>query len=752
MNKPAVDPASDRQTATAWGLVSWLGKTRITLPLKGVECRFSVRGRLASVEMDQIFYQDAKDVLDVVYTFPLPAEAAIYRCELHVNERLIAAKIEDLETARKTFAEKSAAGHRAALIESVRENLFELALGNLAPGDVVAVRLAYFESLEPLEGRLTLRLPFCPGIRYTPGKPLLRANVGTGVTDDTDQVPDASRLNPPRIDALHPDAAYVCVEGVLHGCAVEVTSPSHTLVVRDAGNAAEVRLGNRGAVPDRDVVIEFEPSAGDALRTQGWCTGQNERTHALLTFQAPAVTETSGTWAQDVYFLVDRSGSMGGKKWTATAQALRAFLGHLAPQDRAWVTFFESDFQDLAEKPLSPAALLAEKAIRKLEDWAVGGGTELLPAVRHVLEKCKALSPGRNVAVVVITDGQMGNEAEIRQAFRTHPDIRVHTFGIDTCVNDAFLKGLARQQRGSCHLVTPNDDIASTIAALGARLRRPVLTDLRLTAPGWEWPAEAPADIFAGDSPTLCARGPAGATQVVVCGTLPDGSRHETSIDLVPVEDPAVSRLWSRGRIQHLLECGKSADAISLAKDANLLCEGAAFIAWDAAEKVAVRTKRSIYQPSLDPGEWEQPVKLSALPLMLKIASPMRPRPADRRYRDLGPVHGGILFSVVADAVEDKTPLVRGKGAARWRSKLKTAWKRLRKSSAESWLDWLEQWAQSEPVKQKDRERLLSQLAAEVSAALRGRTKIALIRAWITANLSAQPAFFKPISEGLDKL
>ena len=61
----------------------------------------------------------------------------------------------------------------------------------------------------------SLRIPFCPGVRYIPGQPLLRRLQGMGVEDDTDEVPDASRISPPRIDALHPDAAYLSIAGVI---------------------------------------------------------------------------------------------------------------------------------------------------------------------------------------------------------------------------------------------------------------------------------------------------------------------------------------------------------------------------------------------------------------------------------------------------------------------------------------------------------------------------------------------------------
>ncbi len=54
-----------RQSPVLHGLLAWLEDTRVALPLKGVEATFSVRGDLASVQLDQIYHQDRDQVLDV---------------------------------------------------------------------------------------------------------------------------------------------------------------------------------------------------------------------------------------------------------------------------------------------------------------------------------------------------------------------------------------------------------------------------------------------------------------------------------------------------------------------------------------------------------------------------------------------------------------------------------------------------------------------------------------------------------------
>ncbi|MCA1964755.1 MAG: hypothetical protein LDL31_12495 [Prosthecobacter sp.] len=132
-----------------FGLISQLAQTRIALPLIHVETRFRVTGEFAAVEMDQVFEQTAREPLDVTYTFPLPGAAVVYRCEMIVNERIIRARVMEEQEARRTVAEKKAAGHRTALVEMDRESLFTLQLGNTAPGDRIVIRFAYFEKTRP---------------------------------------------------------------------------------------------------------------------------------------------------------------------------------------------------------------------------------------------------------------------------------------------------------------------------------------------------------------------------------------------------------------------------------------------------------------------------------------------------------------------------------------------------------------------------------------------------------------------------
>lgn len=445
----------------------------------------------------------------------------------------------------------------------------------------MVVRFAYSQTLEPEGKGLRFRVPVCPGVRYIPGRPLLRSLSGPGTEDDTDLVPDASRISPPRIDALHPDAAYFAITGQIDRAEVasgSLGSPSHPLRWEVNSEGIRVGMADEGRVPDSDLVLAWHLPDEVALAPRGWrylgADGM-AASHALVRFRAPDNVAVVDHVATDYYFLVDRSGSMEGEKWVKSCEALHEFVRLLGPKDRLWITLFESSFTDFAERLLSPTEISSDQAFQNLVRRGTGGGTELWPAAQHVLEMRARESQGGRAVLVLITDGEVGNERQLHADFRRLAgDLTIFTFGIDTTVNDALLRNLARQHRGSCCLQTPQDDIAATVAGLGDRLRRPVVTDLHVLSP-WEPAMRRLPDLFAGQTISLSLRAAATESRAVLIeGRLADGRPARYEIQLESSDNPALRLLWARERIAEHEAAEELAHALVLARVHNLLCPG----------------------------------------------------------------------------------------------------------------------------------------------------------------------------------
>lgn len=583
---------------TQFGLIAILKNKRVVLPLKGVDCSFTTVGGLAEVKMTQIFRQENSKPLDCEYLFPLPADAAVYSCEADINGRTIRAQVREREEARRLAAEKKAEGFRTALVEAERENLFTFSLGNIQPQDLVLVELKYVQPLRSVGLARSIEIPFCPGVRYIPGRPLLRSNRGKGVVDDTDQVPDASRITPVRVDAEHPDAAYVDVRGTLDGKFVndnDLLSPSHSIEVSRAGDELRLALSDKAAVPDRDFVLRWREQHGTEVASRAWLSRKGEDTYALLEVRAPQAAAASRS-PVDFYFLVDRSGSMQGKKWEKAAEALLSCVQTLGAADRAMVTFFESQFMDFAEEPLPVSQLLEDTKFQEVSRLGTAGGTELAPALRHVLEVAGAHSRDREKNLVLITDAQVGNEGAILKVMKAMSDLPVHCFGIDNALNDSLLAALCRQQGGTFCSLNPGDDIRQALTDLGKTLGQPVLLNLELPS-GWELAEGKLPSLYAGQIHYASARTRAATPLELKARDATSGPvtiRFETQ----PTTTDAPYLHWCRARIRRWIAEGHNREAIDLSVQSNLICPLTAFLAWDEAEKVPVASE-ALVQPDM---------------------------------------------------------------------------------------------------------------------------------------------------------
>ena len=600
---------------------------RTVLPLKSVRYHFVARGGMAEVEMVQVYCQENSKPIDCEYLFPLPADGAVYRCEATINGRVICARIEEREAAKKIVEQKKAEGFRTALVESERDNLFTLSLGNLQPQDVVEVKLAYLQPLRRLAGHVSLDLPLCPGIRYIPGNALLRSNRGSGVVDDTDQVPDASRITPPRIDGQHPDAAFIeldgCVEaGFLDG---DVTSPSHKLTATRKADLLHLALAQGGNAPDRDLALRWKERDAAQASLRGWTSQNNGHDYAMLELRAPASAEATDAVPQDFYFLVDRSGSMGGGNWEKAIEALHGCIGAISPKDRVAVTFFEDSFQDFDTKPIPAASLMADRRFRKIVSMGVAGGTNMEPALRHVLEKVERFSKGRPAALVLITDAQIGNEQEIVDLMRKHPTLPMHCFGIGATLNDSLLLDLVRQQGGTFLALQPSEDVARVVTRLGRTLRQPVLVNLQVSE-DWELAAGAIPNLYAGQIHLVSIRAKNASKSNTLKMLARDHHNADVSLEfnLMPVQESGPRLRWCKERLVTLVAKDDKTAAITLSKEANLLCTLTAFMAWDEAEKVAVAKQRLI-QPAMDSSDMYHSLMPHACMPVARMAVPCTP-------------------------------------------------------------------------------------------------------------------------------
>jgi hypothetical protein len=269
----------------------------------------------------------------------------------------------------------------------------------------------------------------------------------------------------------------------------------------------------------------------------------------------------------------------------------------LGPADRAMVTFFENSFQDFAERPLSAYELLQDRQFQTVSGLGASGGTQLRPALQHILEVAAKHSANNYKNLILITDAQVGNETAILELMKSARNFPVHCFGIDVALNDSLLLALCRQQGGTFHSLHPRDDIEQAVTSLGKTLGQPVLLDLRLPQ-GWE-PAEAVIpNLYAGQIHYLSARSSNGQPlELTARGAVSQPLKIQFERQPATFDVPWLH--WYRSRIQRLVREGNEIEAVALSVKSNLICPLTAFVAWDDSQKVLI-AGHELVQPGLE--------------------------------------------------------------------------------------------------------------------------------------------------------
>jgi len=166
---------------------------------------------------------------------------------------------------------------------------------------------------------------------------------------------------------------------------------------------------------------------------------------------------------------------------------------------------------------------------------------------------------GRDLALVLVTDGQVGNEDQILRLLAPRlGGVRVYAVGIDTAVNEGFLKRLAGLGGGAFELVESEDRLDEVMGRVHRRIGTPVLTDLELEPAGLVVdrgslaPRRLP-DLFAGSPLVVSGRfdgGPGGA--VTVRGRDAAGQPWSVTVPTTPGDATALVATWARAHLRDL--------------------------------------------------------------------------------------------------------------------------------------------------------------------------------------------------------
>lgn len=634
---PPLDAASKALVSSVWTEPGELPVMQILgedgkpypLPLKHTHVSLAVSGAVARAEVTQTYQNPFSYPIETIYTFPLPENAAVDDMRIVIGERVIEAEIKRRNEAREAYERARDEGHTAALLEQERPNIFTQSVANIAPGEDIQVVVRYVQDLSYDAGWYEVVFPMVVGPRFMPGEALGGKSSGSGTHPDTTIVRDASRISPPIVgEGLrtgHDISLDVLVEA---GFPVrEFVVPTHEVAaeVRDDG-LLELSLAEKASLPNRDFVLRYRV-AGEEPRAAVVAHEDARGGFFSLMVQPPELDIESLVGAREIIFVVDVSGSMSGRPLAMGQDAMRLALRGLRPNDTFNVISFSGRETLLFDTPRPANDSNLQEATRFIDGMAAGGGTMMTSAIQA------ALAPetqGRNRYVVFVTDGYVGNEAQILTQTELFVDEiarqgktgRVFGLGVGSSVNHMLIDGLGKHGNGLSFVVTNREDPADAVNRIMQLIDHPVITDVTV-----DWGTLAVDEVYPQRLPDLFASHPlvvhgrfakgGGRGTIVVRGKVEGGGSIELPVEVdwtnlasSPAQDAGVlvpssvqPTLWARARIDELEralwfgEAGADEAITTTGLEFRLVTAYTSFVAVDRSRVVGDGVPTTIVQP-----------------------------------------------------------------------------------------------------------------------------------------------------------
>jgi hypothetical protein len=410
-----------------------------------------------------------------------------------------------------------------------------------------------------------------------------------------------------------------------------LTCSQHAIRTAAGYDGVKISLARHNEALDRDFVLRWTVSSSK-LRTSMLIYrdsyGDNYASLSII----PPYNQNYYPQARDIVFVLDRSGSMQGMKMGSASRACALLLNTLTPHDRFAIQSFSSDVEWLTpyyyyhgtDGHFLPADYYGiEQGQRYLRNVNSGGGTEMHRALSFAMTALEQRrdSYRRLPVIVLLTDGEVGNESYIlKEVQQRLGQARLFTVGIDTAVNEGFLKRLASVGSGTATFVTPGSQLEDALITVGREIGSPLVVNLRIEdldgglEPSTIAPNKIP-DLFAGRASNVTfvthSRG-----RVRVKGRYVDGGEFSVVVEPREVAMPAIGQLWAKSRISDLEDRYRielsaqeriKREIITLSTRFNVLTKFTAFIAVDHNEIVNWNGhQRHVVQPVENPANWQK--------------------------------------------------------------------------------------------------------------------------------------------------
>ncbi len=540
-----------------------------------------VSGPLASLILRQTFgYRraDSEAVLEAIYRFPLPGDAAVTGVSVRFGAVEIVTELKEREEAEAEYAAAKASGHQAAIVSREAPDVFTLQITGIQPDESVIIETSFVQLARADGLRWMLRVPLTTAPRFV----------------REDELASAFAKGQPLALLRDPGHRFSMQLRLIAndiGELASIESPTHDLAIEQDAEGRIVKLAAESVLPDRDFVLAWQIAQSPQAPTMAVYSHnviEDEPIYFLAALDPPSEVHDGEGLPREVLLLVDHSGSMAGAKWAAADWAVERFLSDLTPEDAFALAAFHTSTEWYAHGLTTALPKNVDSAVAWLKSNRDSGGTNLGVALEQAL-RIDRLPGERARNVLIVTDAQVSDQGRlIRLVEKEAAKVdgrRISVLCIDAAPNDYLVYQLVERGGGVAKFLTSSPketDITTALDQILSIWGKPVLVNLRLSVNRREIESAGTrlvtlddgrtaidiGDLVADQSRWVAAKTVRGDARPLVISVQTQSGEVVASvqIDLAHRQDlPAVKALFGSRRInglEHLLHAGYPHDEL----------------------------------------------------------------------------------------------------------------------------------------------------------------------------------------------
>ena len=211
---------------------------------------------------------------------------------------------------------------------------------------------------------------------------------------------------------------------------------------------------------------------------------QDNKVSYYSKYQDKMINETPGLFV----FLIDQSGSMGGKSIELVKQALLLFIQSLPGGSYFQLIGFGSDFKKYNEKPVEYNQKNVTNIINVINDLKANmGGTNISQPLDAIYKDSSYSSINLSKNIFLLTDGQVHDREQCINLISTNSNkFRIHSLGIGNDFDKVLIERSGKLGKGTSSFVENVEKINTVVIDTLNKCLRPYLIDIQFNFKNYE--------------------------------------------------------------------------------------------------------------------------------------------------------------------------------------------------------------------------------------------------------------------------